>query len=180
MNKGQKTFIPPATWAMKIILCLNILNASSIFSKPQFKEEQESKQFANDASVPMANIPVVFYGATPTLNWPEWGWPNDNRCFCCIVFMQSKWHSSGPFPCNAPSQICCYSSYLWDWVVSTLALSGLSDGKWTLILVGRVMTTWLLDSHSPLFLHSLSSFSLTLKKCLWAMKYTQISMNIFI
>ena len=123
---------------------------------------------------------LVFYGATPTLNWPEWGWPNDNRCFCCIVFMQSKWHSSGPFPCNAPPQICCYSSYLWDWVVSTLAFSGLSDGKWKLILVGRVVTTWLLDSHSPLFLHSLSSFSLTLKKGLWAMKYTQISMNIFI
>lgn len=123
---------------------------------------------------------LVFYGAPPTLNWPEWGWPNDNKFFCCIVLMQSKWHSSGPFPCNAPPQICCYSSYLWDWVVSTLALSGLSDGKWKLMLVGRVMTTWLLDSHSPLFLHSLSSFSLTLKKCLWAMKYTQISMNIFI
>ena len=65
MNKGQKTFIPPATWAMKIVLCLNILNASSIFSKPQFKEEQESKQSANDASVPMANIPVgVLWGHT--------------------------------------------------------------------------------------------------------------------
>lgn len=28
------------------------------FSKPQFKEELENKQFANDASVQMANIPV--------------------------------------------------------------------------------------------------------------------------
>ena len=65
MNQGQKTFIPSAIWAMKIVPCLNILNASSIFSKPQFREGQESKQFANDNSVQMANIPVgVLWGST--------------------------------------------------------------------------------------------------------------------
>lgn len=41
-----------------------------------------------------------FYGTPPTVSWPKWGWPNDNRFFCYITLTWSKWHSSGPFSCS--------------------------------------------------------------------------------
>lgn len=45
-----------------------------------------------------------FYGALPALSWPKWRGPSDNRSLYCIVLMQNKWHSSGPFSCNSLSQ----------------------------------------------------------------------------
>lgn len=42
MNKVQITFIQPAIWAMKIVLCLSVLNATSIFSKPQLRRKKQA------------------------------------------------------------------------------------------------------------------------------------------
>lgn len=104
MNKVQKTFILPAIWALKIALFLSILNATNIFSKLQFKGEQESKQFANGASLPeWTTFQMGFYVAPPTLSWPKRWWPNNSFLYC-IVLMQNKWHSSGPFSCNSLAQ----------------------------------------------------------------------------
>lgn len=71
MDKVQKTSILPAIWAMKIVLCLNIPNATSIFSKPQFKG-QEREQFANGASLQKwTTFQMGFYGALPTVSWTK-------------------------------------------------------------------------------------------------------------
>ena len=68
---------------------------------------KKNKKASSLQMVPLHIWPTFqmgFCGAPPTLSWPKWGWPNDSRPFCCIVLMQSKWHSSGPFSCSSLPQ----------------------------------------------------------------------------
>lgn len=68
---------------------------------------KKNKKASSLQMVPLNKWPTFqmgFCGAPPTLSWPKWGWPKDSRSFCCIVLMQSKWHSSGPFSCSSPPQ----------------------------------------------------------------------------